>query len=100
MDFDAYGFDFIEGNKSYELIRNYGFPKDKILFAGIINGKNIWKNNYKTSLELIEKLHSITEAEIVINTSCSMLHVPLTLEAEDDLSFEYKRHFSFAYEGH
>lgn len=98
LDFDAYGFDFIEGIKTYELVRNYGFPKDKILFAGIVNGKNIWRNNYRTSLELIEKLHSITEAEIVINTSCSLLHVPLTLEAEDDLSFEYKRHFSFAYE--
>ena len=98
LDFDAYGFDFLEGVKSFEYIKNYGFPKNKTLFAGIVNGKNIWKNNYKTSLELIANLHTITEAEIVINTSCSMLHVPLTLESETDLPFEYKRHFAFAYE--
>lgn len=97
-DFDAYGLDFVEGVKTFDYVKNYGFPKNKTLFAGIVNGKNIWKNNYKTSLELITSLLKITEAEIVINTSCSMLHVPLTLESETDLAFEYKRHFAFAYE--
>lgn len=97
-DFDAYGLDFVEGVKTFDYVKNYGFPKNKTLFAGIVNGKNIWKNNYKTSLELITTLLKITEAEIVINTSCSMLHVPLTLESETDLAFEYKRHFAFAYE--
>ncbi|MCR5515118.1 MAG: 5-methyltetrahydropteroyltriglutamate--homocysteine S-methyltransferase [Lachnospira sp.] len=97
-DFDAYGLDFVEGVKTFDYVKNYGFPKNKTLFAGIVNGKNIWKNNYKTSLELIANLKTITEAKIVINTSCSMLHVPLTLESETDLAFEYKRHFAFAYE--
>ena len=56
LPFDGIGLDFIEGKKTKELISKNGYPKDKILFAGIINGKNIWKNNYKKSLELISFL--------------------------------------------
>ena len=40
---DGIGLDFIEGTKTKELIKNNGFPKDKLLFAGLVNGKNIWK---------------------------------------------------------
>ena len=43
LDFDGVGLDFIEGKQSEKLIEANGFPKDKILFAGLVNGKNIWK---------------------------------------------------------
>ena len=45
LDFDGIGLDFVEGKKTYDLIKKYGFPKEKTLFAGIVNGKNIWKKN-------------------------------------------------------
>jgi 5-methyltetrahydropteroyltriglutamate--homocysteine methyltransferase len=54
--FDAIGLDFCEGKKTLELIKKYGFPEDKILVAGIVNGKNIWKNDYNKSLNIIEEL--------------------------------------------
>ena len=47
MPFSGIGLDFIEGRESYHLIEKYGFPQDKLLFAGLVNGKNIWKNHYK-----------------------------------------------------
>ena len=50
LPFDGVGLDFVEGVKSLELIQTYGFPADKILFAGVINGKNIWRNEYALSL--------------------------------------------------
>lgn len=54
-DFSFYdcfiGLDFIEGKQTRQLIEKYGFPKDKTLFAGVVNGKNIWKCNYKKVLE-------------------------------------------------
>ena len=40
--FDGIGLDFLEGKKNLELVKQNGFPKDKILFAGLLNGKNIW----------------------------------------------------------
>ncbi len=39
LDFDGIGLDFIEGRDSLALIQKYGFPKEKILFAGLVNGK-------------------------------------------------------------
>ncbi len=99
LDFDAIGLDFIEGKKSLELVKKNGFPADKLLFAGVVNGKNIWKNNYGKSLEIIRKLREIAGNDnIVVNTSCSLLHVPYTLESEHKISDEYKKHFAFAKE--
>lgn len=96
LSFDGIGLDFVEGRKTLELVENYGFPKDKLLFAGIINGKNIWANDYQKSLALIEKLQSA--GEIVLNTSCSLLHVPFTLKNETSLGVDVTKHFAFAVE--
>lgn len=97
LDFDAGGLDFIEGKQSMDLISRYGFPKEKVLFAGIVNGKNIWRCNYKKDLELLHSIEEIVD-KVVINTSCSLLHVPYTLENETKLSNDIIKHFSFAKE--
>ncbi len=97
LDFDAVGLDFIEGKQSMDLISRYGFPKEKVLFAGIVNGKNIWRCNYKKDLELLHSIEEIVD-KVVINTSCSLLHVPYTLENETKLSNDIIKHFSFAKE--
>ena len=98
LSFDGIGLDFVEGRKTLELVEKNGFPKDKILFAGVLNGKNIWRNNYKASLDVIGKLQTAGAENIVISTSCSLLHVPYTLESETKLTQEYIKHFSFAEE--
>lgn len=95
LPFDGVGLDFVEGVKSLELIQTYGFPADKILFAGVINGKNIWRNEYAKTCSLIETLQTYCN-EIVLSTSCSLQHVPYTLEHENKLSQDYKRYFAFA----
>lgn len=95
LDFDAIGLDLLEGRKTAELIRTNGFPKDKILFAGLVNGKNIWRNDYKKTLAALDE---IGVSDVVLGTSCSLLHVPYTLASETKLSEEYKKHFAFAEE--
>ena len=97
LPFDGVGLDFIEGVKSLELIQTYGFPADKILFAGVINGKNIWRNAYAKTCSLIETLQTYCN-KIVLSTSCSLQHVPYTLEHENKLSQDYKKYFAFAEE--
>ena len=97
LDFDGIGLDFIEGRKTIELVEKYGFPNDKVLFAGLVNGKNIWKNNYKKTLETVSRLKN-AGINVVIGTSCSLLHVPYTLENESRLSEDYTKHLSFAVE--
>ena len=95
LDFDLIGLDFVEGRKTLELVKTNGFPADKILVAGLVNGKNIWKNDYKKTLSV---LNDLGVANVVLGTSCSLLHVPYTLANETKLSEDYKKHFSFAEE--
>ncbi|WP_054695462.1 5-methyltetrahydropteroyltriglutamate--homocysteine S-methyltransferase [Syntrophomonas palmitatica] len=97
LPFDGIGLDFIEGKKSLELVKRSGFPADKTLFAGVVNGKNIWRNNYRLTLDIINELKK-TGAAIVLNTSCSLLYVPYTLKNEAALSDGFKKHFAFAEE--
>lgn len=97
LNFDAIGLDFIEGEENLKLISKCLKNKNTTIFAGVVNGKNIWKNNYKKSLDILNNLRKHTE-NIVINTSCSLLHVPYTLKNETLLGDEYKKHLSFAEE--
>ena len=98
LDFDGIGLDFLEGRKTEELLKTNGFPKEKLLFAGLINGKNIWKNNYGKTLEKLSFLKEIAGENVVLSTSCSLLHVPYSLAGEEDLPKDYTKHFAFAEE--
>ena len=97
LDFDGIGLDFTEGKKSLELVRKNGFPKGKVLFAGVVCAKNIWRNDYQKTAGIIRELKKFAD-DIVITTSCSLLHVPCTLDNETRLGEEYKKHFAFAKE--
>ena len=96
LPFDGVGLDFLEGKETKNLVSK-GFPKDKLLFAGLVNGKNIWRNHYEKTIEQVKDLEA-KGISVVLGTSCSLLHVPYTLEGENKLSAEVKRHFSFAVE--
>lgn len=95
--FDGIGLDFVEGRQTLSLMKNYGFPENTVLFAGVVNGKNIWRNEYAETVRLLEELEGIAK-EIVISTSCSLLHVPYSLGAEHALPESVKAHFAFAEE--
>ena len=95
LKFDLIGLDFLEGRKTLELVKTNGFPADKVLVAGLVNGKNIWRNDYKKTLSALKE---IGLENVVLGTSCSLLHVPYTLENETKLSDDYKKHFAFAEE--
>lgn len=97
MDFDGIGLDFIEGKQSLELVQKNGFPADKVLFAGVVNGRNIWRNHYAATCSLIGTLKQ-SAAQIVLNTSCSLLHVPYTLRNEVKMGENYRKHFAYAEE--
>ena len=70
-----------EGPKNVELIANEGGLEDQWLFAGIVDGRNVWINELEHSLDLLGGLRDRCE-ELVVSTSCSLLHTPLDLDAE------------------
>ena len=90
---DGIGLDFVEGKKTLELVKG-GFPADKTLYAGIVNGKNIWRNNYEKSLAILEQ---VPAENVVLTTSCSLLHVPFTT-ANEEFEPAILNHFAFAVE--
>ena len=70
------------------------------LSLGIIDGRNIWINDFQQSLLLItDAIEQLGENRISIATSCSLLHVPCDLDAETNeksLTPEIKRWLAFA----
>ena len=93
LPFDGIGLDFVEGRKTLKLVER-GFDDGKVLFAGVVNGKNIWRNNYQKTLDLLKKLNV---KNLVLTTSCSLLHVPYTV-ASEELEEDVTKHFAFAEE--
>jgi 5-methyltetrahydropteroyltriglutamate--homocysteine methyltransferase len=97
LPFDGIGIDFVEGRKSLELVQQHGFNHDKVLFAGLINGKNIWRNRYAQTVGAIRELKKHA-SQVVLGTSCSLLHVPHTIKHETKLPADVTRYLAFAEE--
>ena len=73
-----------------------------ILSLGVVNGRNIWKNNFQNSLEIISQVQNQIGANRVwIASSCSLLHSPIDLKLENNeasLPAEVKQWLAFAKE--
>jgi 5-methyltetrahydropteroyltriglutamate--homocysteine methyltransferase len=90
------GLDFVHGIENLDNIKNL---KNKRLIAGVVDGRNIWKNDINATLELLEKIAlNVPKEHIVVSTSCSLLHTPYSLENENKLDTEVKNWLSFALE--
>ena len=70
------------------------------LSLGVVDGRNIWKNDFKKSLALIKKAtDALGENRILIAPSCSLIHSPCDLELETNnatLTPEIKQWLAFA----
>ncbi|GGG23131.1 5-methyltetrahydropteroyltriglutamate--homocysteine S-methyltransferase [Paenibacillus abyssi] len=92
------GLDFVHGfSGNMSSIKALGFPEDKVLGAGVIDGRGIWKAPLREKLELIEELAEIVSPErLIVQSSCSLLHVPVTAGLETKLESELKEALAFA----
>lgn len=54
----AIGFDLVRGSNTFDLVKN-GFPPGKFLFAGVVDGRNIWANNLDASLSTLQSLEGV-----------------------------------------
>ncbi|MGZ5208292.1 MAG: 5-methyltetrahydropteroyltriglutamate--homocysteine S-methyltransferase [Sulfuricurvum sp.] len=90
--------DFVHGAKNIESLPLIA-KSDKHLAVGIINGRNVWKNDLRMSLETLDTIAtSIPKERLTISASCSLLHVPYALKHETQLKDEVKSLLSFAEE--
>lgn len=91
------GLDFVHDH-GYNLqqIENGDFDRSKTLFAGIIDGRNVWAADVEAKKALIEKLSQYSD-DLYINPSSSLLHVPVSLE-DETLADDIREGLSFATE--
>jgi 5-methyltetrahydropteroyltriglutamate--homocysteine methyltransferase len=73
-------------------------PPDWVLSAGIVDGRNVWRNDLRSTLARLRPLHDALGERLWIAPSCSLLHVPVSLAGEDRLDPEVKSWLAFATE--
>ncbi len=72
-------------------------PESMALSVGVVDGRNIWRNDFADSLRLLELARNKLGSErLMISPSCSLLHVPVSLKAETKLDAELKDWLAFA----
>ena len=97
---EGVGLDLHRGPRNLDLIADKGGLEEKTLFAGIVDGRNVWINDHAASLETLEGLRDRV-GELVVSTSCSLQHSPVDLDAEpegvdEDLDDELRSWMAFA----
>jgi 5-methyltetrahydropteroyltriglutamate--homocysteine methyltransferase len=90
------GLDLLRGEPNLDLIRDQGWPEDKTLFAGVVSGRNVWINDLERSLGILRGLQGLAGKEIVVSSSCSLLHCPIDKRNEPSLDDEVLSWMSFA----
>ncbi|KAL7084717.1 hypothetical protein ACP275_14G238600 [Erythranthe tilingii] len=92
----AIGFDLVRGSNTLDLIKNR-YPPGKYLFAGVVDGRNIWANDLDASLSTLQALEGVVgKDKLVVSTSCSLLHTAVDLVNETKLDEELKSWLAFA----
>ena len=96
---DVLHIDLVRAPKGYEDVVRL-LPKEASLSLGVVDGRNIWKNDLSRSLDIINKVrNTIGEDRVIVATSCSLLHSPIDLENERNeksLPAQVKRWLAFA----
>ena len=91
------GLDFVRGKDSVEYIQRNGFPKDKTLIAGLVDGRNIWANDIKDSVGQLKQLASKVK-NLAVSNAAPLYYLPISLTGENQLPQELKQCLSFAEE--
>lgn len=91
------GLDFVHDHGfNLKQIEDGQFDRTKTLYAGIIDGRNVWAADIEAKKELIETLQNYTD-DLVIQPSSSLLHVPVSLD-DETLDISIAEGLSFATE--
>lgn len=71
-------------------------PAHWVLSAGVINGRNVWRDDLQSLLKLLTPIKAQLGDRLWLASSCSLLHSPVDLDLEEKLSTEVRSWFAFA----
>ncbi|PTQ53252.1 MAG: 5-methyltetrahydropteroyltriglutamate--homocysteine methyltransferase [Brockia lithotrophica] len=94
------GLDFVHGRARNEAaLATHGFPADKVLGVGLVNGRNVWRTPLGERAEWLKGLTRYVSPErLILQPSTSLLFVPHTVKLEKKLSPELIQVLAFAEE--
>ncbi len=79
------GLDFVRGRHNLDLVEANGFPQDKVLGAGVVDGRNVWAADLTATLDLMDRICAhVVPDRLLVNPSCSLQHVPIDVRQEND----------------
>ena len=87
--------DAINGREDVQPLLNL-LPSHKVLSLGVVNGRNIWKTDLAAVLDWLEPIALRLGDRLWIAPTCSLLHVPVDLDSEQQLDAEVKAWLAFA----
>ncbi len=97
LPIDGIGLDFVRGPENRALLHRHGLPSDKVLVAGVVDGRNIWRANLPATLDLLADVTPLVPRErLIVAPSSSLLHVPYDAASESEIAPEVRRWLAFA----
>ncbi len=93
----AIGLDFVNGRRNFDTIKEIGFPSDKILIAGIVDGRNVWRSDINERVQFVKELSKYAD-NIIISNAAPLFHLPVTIENEKELPKRLLDSLAFAKE--
>jgi 5-methyltetrahydropteroyltriglutamate--homocysteine methyltransferase len=94
---DGIGLDLVRGADNLDLLRRIGFPADKVLVAGVVDGRSIWRADLEAAFDTLDGLATIVPTDrLIVAPSCSLLHVPYDAAREVEIAAEVRERLAFA----
>ncbi|MEN3026668.1 MAG: 5-methyltetrahydropteroyltriglutamate--homocysteine S-methyltransferase [Chlorobiota bacterium] len=91
------GLDFVSNSENWEALQRFGFPREKALIAGIVNGRQVWRSDLEELLRFVESLTRFAD-NVVLAPSCPLWHLPITTTVESRLPEGLRERLAFARE--
>ena len=88
--------DFVRGADPLDDILQK-LPQEMSLSLGVVDGRNIWKNDLERSLKVVRRaVDALGSERVIVGPSCSLLHGPVDIEVETGLDEELRGWLAFA----
>jgi 5-methyltetrahydropteroyltriglutamate--homocysteine methyltransferase len=92
---DGIGLDLVAGAGNLDLLTARGRLREITVVAGLVDGRNVWRTDLRAAASTAATLLGLTD-RLVVSTSCSLLHVPVDLDAEPALAPRLRERLAFA----
>lgn len=92
---DGIALDLVAGRSDVEVLAAHGRVRDKLIVAGLVDGRNVWRTDLSAAARIGATLLGLTD-QLGVSTSCSLMHVPVDLSAETELDPALVSRLAFA----